>query len=110
MKYYLTLEKKPRPANVDAQNADVESSAVELELALVTTTDDEPIPANRFEVMKAYDEIPEAWDRFFPDLHRAGRKGAVKRTGIYFGFSGKEDEKRIVIEFMEERMNSGGTI
>jgi hypothetical protein len=110
MKYYLTLEKKKTPAVVDSQNADIERSSVELELALVTTTDDEPIPVNRFEVIMLYEEIPEEWDRYFPEIKPGGRKGAIKRTGVYFGFSGKEDEKRAVIDFMEGLMDEGGTV
>lgn len=107
MKYYLTLEKKRLPSVVDSQNADIERSQLELELALVTTTDDEPIPTNRFEVMQMYEEIPEEWDRYFPEIKPGGRKGAIKRTGIYFGFTGREDEKQRVIDFMEEQMNAG---
>ncbi|MBN8526765.1 MAG: hypothetical protein J0M02_15645 [Planctomycetes bacterium] len=110
MKYYLTLEKKKTPGHVGEQNADIEASAVELELALVTTTDDEPIPTARFEVIMMYEEIPEEWDRYFPEIKPGGRKGAVKRTGVYFGFSGKEDEKRAVIDFMEGLMDEGGKV
>lgn len=107
MKYYLTLEKKHLPSVVNSQNADIERSHIELELALVTTTDDEPIPTSRFEVMRMYEEIPEEWDRYFPEIKPGGRKGAIKRTGIYFGFTGTDDEKQRVIDFMEERMHAG---
>lgn len=110
MKYYLTLEKKKTPSVVDSQNADIERSSIELELALVTTTDDEPIPTSRFEVIMMYEEIPEEWDRYFPEIKPGGRKGAIKRTGVYFGFSGKEDEKRAVIDFMEGLMDEGGAV
>jgi hypothetical protein len=105
MKYYLALEKKRAPAAVNKDNADIERSQLELELCLLTATDETPLPEGRFELVKTYDEIPEEWDRYFPELK--GRTGAVKRTGMYFGFSGTADEKTKVIEFIEEQMNEG---
>ena len=105
MKYYLALEKKRTPVAVDVQNEDIEKSSIELELALVTTTDDEQLPESRFELVKTYDEIPEEWDRFFPEILPGGRKGAIKRTGMFFGFSGKDHEREKVIDFIEAMMD-----
>jgi hypothetical protein len=107
MHYYVALENKKPPKKIGDEDDDIERSAIELELVLVTTTDDQPLPGGRFEVMKEYDEIPEEWDRYFPEIKPGGQKGAVKRIGVYFGFSGKADERQRVIDFIEERMNGG---
>lgn len=106
MFYYIALENKKAPPKLEAENPDIDRAAIELELVLVTTTDDQELPAGRFEVMKEYDEIPEEWDRFFPEILPGKQKGAVKRTGVFFGFSGKEDEKAKVLEYVDGLMNS----
>lgn len=108
MLYYIALEKKKTPAKVDLENPDIAREAIELELVLVTTTDDQELPPGRFEVMKEYDEIPEQWDRFFPEILPGKPKGAVKRTGVFFGFTGKETDREKVLGYVNELMNARG--
>ena len=106
MMYFIALENKKTPPKVDLENPDIAPEAVELELVLVTTTDDQELPANRFEVMKEYDEIPEQWDRFFPEILPGKQKGAVKRTGVFFGFSGTETDRTVVMEYVNGLLNA----
>lgn len=106
MLYFIALENKKTPSKVDRENPDIERPATELELVLVTTTDDQELPENRFEVLKEYDEIPEEWDRFFPEILPGKQKGAVKRTGVFFGFSGSEIDRAKVMEYVNELLNA----
>lgn len=106
MMYYIALENKKTPPKVDLENPDIAREAIELELVLVTTTDDQELPDGRFEVMKEYDEIPEQWDRFFPEILPGKQKGAVKRTGVFFGFTGSETEKSKVMDYVNELLHA----